>query len=186
LTPAGTQGFAPHYDEVDIFVVQTQGAKRWRLYPSRNPREVLDEVSSRNFKQNELEAPILDVVLKQGDFLYAPRGTIHQCVASDKDDSMHITISTCLKNSWGELLRRLAPRMIQRAMDSSLELRKSLPRDVYDFMGVMHAGHDKDRREKVVQELKILSHAFCLHAFISMFGLTPVFKENGWFLGAAV
>jgi lysine-specific demethylase/histidyl-hydroxylase NO66 len=22
LTPAGTQGFAPHYDDVDIFVVQ--------------------------------------------------------------------------------------------------------------------------------------------------------------------
>lgn len=32
LTPRGTQGLAPHTDPVEIFVVQTQGRKRWRLY----------------------------------------------------------------------------------------------------------------------------------------------------------
>lgn len=32
LTPKGTQGLAPHTDPVEIFVVQTQGRKRWRLY----------------------------------------------------------------------------------------------------------------------------------------------------------
>eukprot|EP00040_Diaphanoeca_grandis_P020741 m.110302 g.110302 ORF g.110302 m.110302 type:complete len:333 (-) comp28027_c0_seq2:897-1895(-) len=32
LTPKSTQGFGPHYDDVEIFVVQLQGEKRWRLY----------------------------------------------------------------------------------------------------------------------------------------------------------
>lgn len=35
LTPAGTQGFAPHYDDIEAFVVQLEGKKHWRVY---NPR----------------------------------------------------------------------------------------------------------------------------------------------------
>lgn len=35
LTPANTQGFAPHYDDIEAFVFQIEGAKRWRVY---NPR----------------------------------------------------------------------------------------------------------------------------------------------------
>ena len=32
LTPRGSQGFAPHYDDVDVFVLQQEGKKRWRIY----------------------------------------------------------------------------------------------------------------------------------------------------------
>ena len=32
LTPTSTQGFPPHYDDVEVFVLQLQGSKRWRLY----------------------------------------------------------------------------------------------------------------------------------------------------------
>ena len=35
LTPPGSQGFAPHYDDIEAFVVQLEGRKHWRLY---NPR----------------------------------------------------------------------------------------------------------------------------------------------------
>ena len=28
LTPAGTQGFAPHYDDIEAFVLQLEGKKR--------------------------------------------------------------------------------------------------------------------------------------------------------------
>ena len=37
LTPAGSQGFAPHYDDIEAFVVQLEGKKHWRLY---NPRYI--------------------------------------------------------------------------------------------------------------------------------------------------
>ena len=33
LTPGSSQGFAPHFDDVDVFVLQLEGRKRWRLYP---------------------------------------------------------------------------------------------------------------------------------------------------------
>jgi len=29
LTPASAQGFPPHYDDVEVFVLQLQGSKRW-------------------------------------------------------------------------------------------------------------------------------------------------------------
>ncbi len=33
LTPAGTQGFAPHWDDIEAFVLQLEGSKRWKVYP---------------------------------------------------------------------------------------------------------------------------------------------------------
>jgi len=41
LTPAGTQGFAPHFDDVEVFMLQLEGKKRWRLYEGRNSEEIL-------------------------------------------------------------------------------------------------------------------------------------------------
>jgi len=31
-TPPGAQGFAPHWDDVDVFMLQTEGSKRWKIY----------------------------------------------------------------------------------------------------------------------------------------------------------
>ena len=33
LTPSGCQGLAPHHDDVEVIVLQTEGSKRWKLYP---------------------------------------------------------------------------------------------------------------------------------------------------------
>ena len=33
LTPPGNQGFATHYDTHDVFVLQVDGRKRWRIHP---------------------------------------------------------------------------------------------------------------------------------------------------------
>jgi lysine-specific demethylase/histidyl-hydroxylase NO66 len=54
LTPQGTQGFAPHYDDVEVFIMQLEGKKRWRLYHPRNAQETMPRHSSRNFEQNEI------------------------------------------------------------------------------------------------------------------------------------
>lgn len=32
LTPPGSQGFAPHYDDIEAFVIQLEGRKHWKLY----------------------------------------------------------------------------------------------------------------------------------------------------------
>lgn len=35
LTPAGSQGFAPHYDDIEAFVMQLEGRKHWKIYAPR-------------------------------------------------------------------------------------------------------------------------------------------------------
>ena len=78
LTPAGTQGFAPHYDDIEAFVLQLEGKKRWRVYKPLSPGETLPRYSSPNYDQSILSEPIIDVVLEPGDLLYFPRGYVHQ------------------------------------------------------------------------------------------------------------
>jgi len=69
LTPAGSQGFSPHFDDIEAFVIQTEGKKRWKLYAPRTAAEVLPRFSSPNFEEGEIGEPILDVELEAGDLL---------------------------------------------------------------------------------------------------------------------
>ncbi|KAA0708234.1 Ribosomal oxygenase 1 [Triplophysa tibetana] len=110
LTPPGTQGFAPHYDDIEAFVVQLEGKKHWRVYRPRFEDEVLPLVSSPNFSQAEIGQPIMDVVLEAGDLLYFPRGFIHQGDCLPDAHSLHITVSSYQRNSWGDLLLKEDPR----------------------------------------------------------------------------
>lgn len=60
-----------------------------------------------NFSQADIGKPILDVVLEEGDLLYFPRGFIHQGDCQPDAHSLHITISSYQKNSWGDLLTKV-------------------------------------------------------------------------------
>lgn len=60
-----------------------------------------------NFDEAEIGKPILEVVLEAGDLLYFPRGFIHQGDCLPDAHSLHITISSYQKNSWGDLLKRV-------------------------------------------------------------------------------
>jgi lysine-specific demethylase/histidyl-hydroxylase NO66 len=154
-TPAGTQGFAPHFDDVDIFVLQTEGAKRWRLYPPRDSSEVLPRFSSKNFEQKELGEPFADIVLRKGDFLYAPRGTTHQCTAMAEESSLHITLSSCQRVTWADYLHLMLSRAVDVLFEENMEFRQTLPRNFHQFLGVMHADSDDERRDEF--QLKFLS-----------------------------
>lgn len=46
LTPPNTQGFAPHYDDIEAFILQLEGKKHWRLYNPRKDDETLPRYSS--------------------------------------------------------------------------------------------------------------------------------------------
>eukprot|EP00163_Fabomonas_tropica_P023869 TRINITY_DN41340_c0_g1_i1.p1 TRINITY_DN41340_c0_g1~~TRINITY_DN41340_c0_g1_i1.p1 ORF type:complete len:543 (+),score=86.64 TRINITY_DN41340_c0_g1_i1:111-1631(+) len=145
LTPEGTQGFAPHFDDVDVFIVQTEGSKRWRLYPSVSDAWVLGRLSSGDFHHNELGEPFMDVVLEQGDLLWLPRGTIHEAKAQTDGHSTHLTISTNQKTSWYDFLKIVMDRSLRTALQRDLEFRRELPSDVAQYMGFMHASQtDED------------------------------------------
>src|SRR3546814_13229619 len=32
ITPPGSQGFLPHYDDHDVIILQIQGSQRWHIY----------------------------------------------------------------------------------------------------------------------------------------------------------
>lgn len=42
LTPPGTQGFAPHYDDIEAFILQLEGRKHWRLYSPRYNSHIVE------------------------------------------------------------------------------------------------------------------------------------------------
>ncbi|MDG4826476.1 cupin domain-containing protein [Asanoa sp. WMMD1127] len=94
LTPPGNQGFSTHYDTHDVFVLQVDGRKRWRIHPPVLPDPL--ERQTWGGRADEVTAtaagePALDVVLTPGDALYLPRGWLHSAAAQD-DSSLHLTI----------------------------------------------------------------------------------------------
>ncbi|XP_047430502.1 ribosomal oxygenase 1 [Mugil cephalus] len=148
LTPPGTQGFAPHYDDIEAFVVQLEGKKHWRVYNPRSEEEVLPVLSSPNFNQADIGKPILDVVVEAGDLLYFPRGFIHQGDCLPDAHSLHITISSYQKNSWGDLLLKVVPAALEIAMEEDVDFRRGLPLDYLTYMGVQNSDKNDPRRDK--------------------------------------
>ncbi|KAI8475926.1 MAG: cupin superfamily protein-domain-containing protein [Monoraphidium minutum] len=108
LTPPGTQGLAPHHDDVELWVLQTAGSKAWRCYAPLDGFE-LPNASSGNLTQDVLGPPVLEVTLEPGDVLYMPRGTVHQAVAAAAGGvgSAHVTISTYQRSSYADLAMHL-------------------------------------------------------------------------------
>ncbi|XP_062324450.1 ribosomal oxygenase 1 [Osmerus eperlanus] len=153
LTPPGTQGFAPHYDDIEAFVVQLEGKKHWRVYNPRSEEEVLPVLSSSNFSQSEIGKPILEVVLEAGDLLYFPRGFIHQGNCLPDTHSLHITISSYQKNSWGDVLMKVVPAALEMAMEEDVEFRRGLPLDYLTFMGVQNSDKDDPRRTQFLSHI---------------------------------
>lgn len=72
----------------------------------RSKFEILPRTSSRNFDQDEIGEPIIDVILRPGDFLYMPRGYIHQAdTLFTETHSLHLTFSTYQQNSIFDFLK---------------------------------------------------------------------------------
>lgn len=134
-------------------MIQTEGCKRWRFYAPRSAGEVLPSISSPNYTQEEIGAPVMDVTLRAGDFLYAPRGAIHQCVAATEVDSLHVTLSTCLNTNWSTYFSIMLPRMLTLASEEHLSFRRSLPHKFERYMGVMHSdSRSSGQREEFMGE----------------------------------
>jgi bifunctional lysine-specific demethylase and histidyl-hydroxylase NO66 len=89
ITPPGSQGFLPHYDDHDVLILQIQGSKTWHVYNDVDvpPHEMrrLDAVV-----RADLPLPT-DLRLEAGDVLYLPRGRIHAAEAN-AEPSIHLTL----------------------------------------------------------------------------------------------
>lgn len=163
LTPPDSQGFAPHYDDIEAFILQIEGKKRWRLYKPTTDREYLPRYSSKNFDPSEIGEPILDTVINAGDLLYFPRGTIHQGETIDGTHSLHVTLSVYQKNSWCDFLEKLIPEALKTAVDSDSSFREGLPIGYLRDVGLVHSGKENEARTSFVEKTKDLLHRLIDH-----------------------
>lgn len=166
LTPTSSQGFAPHFDDIDAFVCQVSGRKRWRVYaPRGDGHDVLPRASSVDFTADEMKnvKVLYDEVLFPGDMLYLPRGTIHQaeCLqsrdgASVENGSLHVTISAFQTWTWADLLLASFDVAIRSAAAEDKALRRTLPHRFGDFVGVSKGDSSKELRawfEKTMRQM---------------------------------
>lgn len=56
-------GLAPHHDDVELFVCQTAGSKRWRLYAPVGGH-ALPGASSGDLDEDDIGEPIADITLQ--------------------------------------------------------------------------------------------------------------------------
>jgi len=94
VTPPSSQGFDPHYDTHDVFVLQIAGEKYWRIHAPVHPDPLADQPWSAHadaVADAARRPAVIDEVLHPGDALYLPRGWIHSATALG-DTSIHLTV----------------------------------------------------------------------------------------------
>ncbi|XP_071317576.1 ribosomal oxygenase 2 [Trachinotus anak] len=125
ITPQESQGLPVHYDDVEVFILQLEGQKRWLLYNPTVPLAAEYSVES----EERIGSPTHDIILKAGDLLYFPRGTIHQAsTPAGVDHSTHLTLSTYQRMSWGDLLLDVFPSFVSDSSRTEVSLREGMPR----------------------------------------------------------
>lgn len=153
LTPPNSQGFAPHYDDIEAFVLQIEGKKRWFLYPPRTENELLPRESSGNFQQDEIGSPYFAQTLYPGDLLYFPRGWIHQANTVDNSHSLHVTLSVCQKTAYADLLEELMKQTVKNAIDSDVAMRHSVPLDIWNHFGSTYSECQSSSRRNTIKNV---------------------------------
>lgn len=118
LTPAGSQGFAAHFDTHEVFILQLEGVKHWRLYGAA---EALPLVSENVGIPRAPLGAARDVCLNAGDFLYLPRGHVHEAFTADSF-SLHLTVGINVYR-WADLLRHA----LLNAGRQDVQFRESIP-----------------------------------------------------------
>ncbi len=120
LTPPANQGFPPHYDNHDVFVLQVSGRKLWRLWETAAETPYRGE----RFEQSGFEARQVsrEFVLGPGDSAYIPRGLMHDAENVGDEPSLHVTVGLFTKK-WADLMLEAVSELAL----SDPDFRRSLP-----------------------------------------------------------
>lgn len=118
ITPPESQGFVPHFDPHDVFVIQITGRKKWLLYDY--PEKLPVSVRSVSDYEYEKKEPDHIVEMQAGDLLYMPRGTVHFAKSYD-EAAIHVTVGL-MARCWFHLLKDLV-----EVAQEDVAFRKMLP-----------------------------------------------------------
>jgi len=134
--------FKPHWDFMDVLVVQVYGNKRWRVWNAEVPYPYAVEMADRA-KVDASKAPDQEVEMKPGDVLFIPRGEPHSATVSTKH-SVHLTIGL-LSQTGVNFLSHL-----RKAAANDPILRMDLPRHSSDEQSSAHEAALKHRLHQLI------------------------------------
>lgn len=144
-TPAGSQGFGVHHDTHDVFCLQIEGKKRWRIYEPVLELPLKEQRYSAEL--GEHGEAVQDLTLSEGDTLYLPRGWLHEALTSDRH-SLHVTVGV-------NVYTRLdALRAAVESLADDVELRRvvdedgELPDDLLERLSERLEGAEVQRRRR--------------------------------------
>ena len=123
-TPGG--GVGPHLDQYDVFIIQGEGKRHWRVgMPDANLKQF---AQNKSLLQVEQFSAVIDCVLEPGDILYIPPGCPHEGYAVE--NALNYSVGFRAPNQ-RDLLSQFADHLIdtelgnQRYGDAELKLRSS-------------------------------------------------------------
>jgi hypothetical protein len=127
VTPPQNQGFSAHYDVHDVFVLQMEGEKRWRIHRPVLASPLRDQPWNdrrADVEQRADEEPLMEVLLTPGDCLYLPRGYLHAATALG-GVSTHLTLGIHVWTRFA-LAQQLVDQALKTLADDPV-MRASLP-----------------------------------------------------------
>lgn len=160
LGSKNSEGYAPRYDDIEIFIIQVEGKKHWRVYKPAHRSTMLSRESKTVDPVGE---PVLDVILRAGDLLYIPRGFIHETTTAADSHSLYLTLSVYRKQTFGDLLEILLPMALKEAINENVNLRKGLPLDIWQNMGVVNSDNYYRERDSIIAQIKSCFETVCRH-----------------------
>jgi len=127
LSPVAAKGLELHFDFHDVFVLQLDGCKRWRVWEplARTLQPVRSGPKEAMPTFDELGEPAMDLTLRAGDCLYLPRGFPHAAETVDAASS-HLTIGV-MAPAWHQAVRHAVDEAIAARTGT---LRASIPADL--------------------------------------------------------
>jgi ribosomal protein L16 Arg81 hydroxylase len=132
--------FKPHWDFMDVLVVQVHGSKRWRIWNTEVPHPV--EIADRT-KVNASVAPDQELELAPGDVLFIPRGEPHSAAVST-ERSVHLSIGL-LSHTGIDFLDHLRKEAAKDPL-----LRMDLPRHLSNEQAAAHEAALKHRLHHLI------------------------------------
>jgi lysine-specific demethylase/histidyl-hydroxylase NO66 len=142
VTPPSSQGFSPHYDVHDVFVLQVAGEKHWTIHEPVLPDPLRAQVWTDRAAEVAAAAegePVIDAVLRPGDALYLPRGYLHSAKALGQI-SAHLTVGIHSVTRWA-------------AAESVLDLVRTLAAEDRSLRGSLPLGIDLSDPDAVVDDV---------------------------------
>lgn len=176
LTPPNSQGFTAHYDLEDVFILQLEGEKIWKIY---EPQAMFPlRMQGESVSIDTPNPLVAEITLQPGDILYIPRGHAHEA-ATSHTHSMHLTVSV-MAYTWVDLLRETAIHIpqLRQALPPKMLAQNALSTEQTQFLKT-HIQEALDNEELLNSALQGLKRKFAkvaIHPF--NFGLTEAIFMN--------